>query len=292
MAHLLLVGTGLIGGSFALAARRAGLFERVTGYDRDPAVIRRALELGIVNDSLPGLTVPLGGVDAVAIAVDPRSVADTLVTLLGAGLNAEVPTFDVASVKAPVIAALQNRLGRLPSGFVPCHPMVGAERRGPAAASADLFAGGRVFLTPVPETSDSAVQRITAWWRACGAEVSLTAADIHDARVAATSHLPHLVAFACLRRLADVWDDDLTCFAGPGLRDFSRIAASDPALWRQIFEANAERVGDELAGVIREAERFLGLIRDGRFDALQAELDVAQATRRRLFPTDGAENDD
>ena len=277
MSRLLLIGTGLIGGSFALAARRAGAFTNVAGIDVDASARAEALRLGIVDAALAELPKRLAA-DAVCIATPPSAIVDVLARVAG-GIDPAVPVFDVASVKGSVLAAVAAKLGRIPSNFVPCHPMAGGERRGPASASADLFVGSRIFVTPRAETAPAAVAAVRKWWTACGAHVVTTTPEEHDARVALTSHLPHLLAFAYVRSLADARDDELPHFTGPGFRDFSRIAASDPRLWRDIVEGNAREIETALAGVLHHAHHYLELIRAGRFDELEAALEMARKTR-------------
>jgi prephenate dehydrogenase len=281
MARLLLVGTGLIGGSFALAARRAGVFTHVAGVDVDATTRAEALRLGIVDAASAKLPKQLAA-DAVCIATHPSAVQDVLKEVVQSGIDASTPVFDVASVKGGVLAAITAELGGVPVNFVPCHPMAGGERRGPAAASADLFAGSRVFITPGPDTLPAAVAAVRKWWLACGAHVTTTTPDEHDARVALTSHLPHLLAFVYARTIADSSDASLSEYTGAGFRDFSRIAASDPALWRDIVERNADEIENGLAFAVEHAQRFLAMIRDARFEELEKELIIARSARLRF----------
>jgi prephenate dehydrogenase len=280
MARLLLIGTGLIGGSFALATKRASVFTHVVGYDGDSAALLTARRLKIVDETLPALR-GLPQCDAILIATPPSAVADVLAMLRDGGHGA-VPTFDTASVKRRVLDQVAARLGAVPPTFVPCHPMAGAERKGPEAARADLFEGSRVFVTPLADTATEVLAGVTSWWQACGAQVVSTNPQAHDAHVALTSHLPHLLAFAYTRSLGERWDDALPDYAGSGFRDFTRIAASDPALWRDIVDGNAGEIAAALRGVAVQVERFLALIRAGRFDDLEDELARARATQQRF----------
>jgi prephenate dehydrogenase len=281
MSRLLLVGTGLIGGSFALAARRAGVFTHVAGVDVDATARAEALRLGIVDVASADLPKHLVA-DAVCIATHPSAVPDVLNEVIQSGIDPSTPLFDVASVKGGVLAAIAGKLGRVPVNFVPCHPMAGGERRGPGAASADLFAGSRVFIAPGPDTLPAAVTAVRKWWLACGAQVTTTTPDEHDARVALTSHLPHLLAFVYARTIASSSDTALSDYTGAGFRDFSRIAASDPGLWRDIVEGNAAEIETGLAFAVEHAQRFLAMIRDARFDELERELVIARNARLRF----------
>jgi prephenate dehydrogenase len=284
---LLVVGTGLIGGSFALAARRARCFDRILGVERNTTVLDEARRRGIVDDGGTDLRA-VADADAVFVAVPTGIAGTTLADIFRAGIRGTSGVFDGASVKAPGVAALRRQLGQLPASYVPAHPMAGSERHGPGSASADLFAGCRVFLTPERETDPAAVKRVAALWGAVGADVCEVDAAEHDERVAITSHLPHLVAYAYLRLLADQEEPraqaaPLSSFVGSGFRDFSRIAGSDAALWRQIFEVNREPLARQLAGLAATLERLGAQLEDGRFEELEAELETARRAHGALL---------
>jgi prephenate dehydrogenase len=270
---LTIVGTGLIGGSVARAARagRSRTELVIVGVDPDEVVLARALELGIVDRA--AALVPEDA-DLVCLACPGAAVAPHVVALAGhAGV-----IFDTGSVKAPILAAVVARIGRLPERFVPCHPVAGSELSGPDAATGDLFAGARVVLTPTADTDPGAVERVAGFWRTLGATTRTMDAAAHDATLALTSHLPHLIAFACAGLVPDGVDD----LVGGGFRDFSRIAASDPELWQGIFELNR---GPLLAalGRFRAAldELEASLINGDRARGLAHH--EAAARRRRAF---------
>lgn len=229
---LLLVGTGLIGGSFALAARANGLFDHVVGIDSNPEALATARALGIVEG-------PEASFDPTAICVAtpvgriPECVADAAARYPG------MPIFDVGSVKAAVVDALRAS-GGIPQNFVPCHPIAGSETGGAGAARADLFQRRSVIVTPVDETDPEAVSTVESFWRAIDAVVTTQDPLTHDRIIAATSHLPHLVAFALMEVLDATGDESVSAYIGDGFRDLSRIAASDPVVWSDILQANRE----------------------------------------------------
>ena len=231
---LLLVGTGLIGGSFALAARASGLFDRIVGIDSNPDALEGARTLGIVERGGPSFE-PTAVCIATPVSRIAECVADAALRYPG------TPIFDVGSVKATVVDALRAS-GRVPRDFVPCHPIAGSETGGASAARADLFKGRSVIITPVDETDSAAVAKVESWWRQVGAAVTLADPRSHDRLVAATSHLPHLVAFALMEVLGENDDENLSAYIGDGFRDLSRIAASDPTIWSDILQENREPV--------------------------------------------------
>ena len=268
MSTLLLIGTGLIGGSFALAARARGLFEQVVGRDVHPQALAEAQARGIVDGVTPA-EVP----DAVCIATPASSIPEYIVE--AAARYPDAILFDVGSVKAPVIATL--RAGdALPTRFVPCHPIVGSHRSGPGAARADLFEGRHVIVTPVPETDPAVTDRVASWWRTLGADVSQRSAEEHDRILAATSHLPHLLAFALMEVLSDIDEETLRAMIGDGFRDFSRIAGADAAVWSDILHENRAAIrawAEKLAACLTVEEDK---------DALMRRLTRASARRKGL----------
>lgn len=227
MQKLAVVGTGLIGGSFALGARTRNLFQQFVGIDPRAEASEQALALGIVDEVCS--EVP-DDCDAVILAGPSDAIASWVVAL------ADHPAivFDVGSIKAAVIDDVRAALGTVPERYVPCHPIAGRERSGPGAADEDLFADRVVIVTPQSETSAAALEQVVFWWRSLGARTQIMGAAEHDQVYALTSHLPHLLAFAYLQRIAP----EHLQHAGAGFRDFSRIGGSDPAMWTAIFELN------------------------------------------------------
>lgn len=234
MGVLLLVGTGLIGGSFALAARAHGVFDRIVGVDADPEALATARALGIVEDSEATFEP-----NAVCIATPVGRIAECVAD--AAARYPGIPIFDVGSVKASIVDALRAGGGMSPN-FVPCHPIAGAETGGARAARAALFQGRSLIITPVDETDPETTATVASWWRRVGATVMLHDPDAHDRIIAATSHLPHLVAFALMEVLDAIDDQALPAYIGDGFRDLSRIAAADPTIWSDILQANREAI--------------------------------------------------
>ena len=271
---LLLVGTGLVGGSFALAARAEGLFERVLGVDASAAAIREALAHGVIDGEAPPRP---EGVTGVCVAVPVAAIAERV--RFADAVAPGVPVFDVGSVKKPVLEALKPQT---PATFVPCHPIAGSERQGAAAADGAMFRGARVVLTPTQETDPEALAAVQRWWQAVGAETVTEDAAVHDDLLAVTSHVPHLVAFA-LMRLAD--DAGALGHVGGGFRDFTRIAGSDPDVWSQILAANNTAVTRRLDAL---SERLAELARATRKDPQALRAAIAEASRiRRDLDADG-----
>ncbi len=239
---LLLVGTGLIGGSFALASRANRLFDRIVGIDSNPEALETARALGIVEGPEQAFE-PTAICIATPVSRIATCVADAASRYPG------VPIFDVGSVKATVVDTLRAS-GEVPANFVPCHPIAGSETVGASAARADLFQGRSVIITPVDETDPDTVSSVESWWRGVGASVTMARPHSHDRLVAATSHLPHLVAFALMEVLDDIDDRDLSAYIGDGFLDLSRVAASDPTIWSDILQENRDatlRLGRQLA---------------------------------------------
>jgi len=241
---LALVGTGLIGGSFALALKAAGAVREVVGVGRNPARLTVARELGLIDRAVDWaeaaqadcilLALPVGETEAVLKRLAPHLKAGAVVT-------------DAGSTKANVVTAARAALGARCTDFVPGHPIAGSEQSGPGAARVELFRGKRVVLTPAADTRPDAVATVRALWEAAGAQVELLDAAQHDRVFAAVSHLPHLAAYALVDELARRVDGDVFFrFAASGFRDFTRIAGSSPEMWRDIALANRSAVLGEL----------------------------------------------
>jgi cyclohexadieny/prephenate dehydrogenase / 3-phosphoshikimate 1-carboxyvinyltransferase len=269
--RLVVVGTGLMGGSFALASRQCGLFTDIKGIEPNPQRAQCALRLGLVDDlvdSVPADT------DAVLLASPSHTIAAWAARL------ADHPAivFDSASVKGAVLAELRAA-GPLPPRFVPCHPLAGSEKSGPQAADGDLYRNHAVVLTPEAETDANAVEQVTNWWLRLGAQVRFMTGEQHDEVVARTSHLPHLLAFAFLRA---VTDEDLAYGAG-GFRDFTRIGAADADMWAPIFTLNRRAVLAALDGMEAELARARQLVECAGEAELKAFIAAAAERRRKFF---------
>ncbi|HKK14074.1 MAG TPA: prephenate dehydrogenase/arogenate dehydrogenase family protein [Gammaproteobacteria bacterium] len=283
--RLCIIGVGLIGGSLARALRRSGDCGEIVGVGRNADNLRRAVELGVIDryetDPARGvedadrvvLAVPLGAMEPVLNAIAPHLAPDVVVT-------------DAGSAKAWVLEAVRAVFGSVPPFFVPGHPIAGTEKSGVEAALPELFEGRRVILTPEPETDPQAVQVVGEMWEACGARVTRMSAAHHDEVLAATSHLPHVLAFTLVDSLAAMGErEEIFQYAAGGFRDFTRIASSDPVMWRDICMANR----DDLLALIERYLNDLGVVTDlintGNWDGLLAVFQRAKAARDRF--TDG-----
>ncbi|OGU20478.1 MAG: prephenate dehydrogenase [Hydrogenophilales bacterium RIFOXYD1_FULL_62_11] len=241
---LAIVGTGLIGGSFALALKQAGAVRRVLGVGRNPARLTIARELELIDGVAD--YAQAGQADCILLAL-PVGETETVLRQLAPHLKPGSIITDAGSTKRNVVEAARAALGERFTDFVPGHPIAGSEQSGPGAARADLFQGKKVLLTPLAETRPDAFETVKALWLATGAQVETLDAAQHDRVFAAVSHLPHLAAFALVDELAQREDGD-TFFrlAASGFRDFTRIAGSSPEMWRDIALANRQALLTEL----------------------------------------------
>lgn len=240
--ELAIIGVGLMGGSLAAALRVAGFVGRITGIDTDPAALALASQAGLI-DRAAGLAA-VGDADIVVLATPVASLPRLLADIMPL-LSSRAVVTDMGSVKAPV-AGVATALRM--SGFIPSHPIAGAEHSGPGAADATLFRDRVVIVTPTPDHDPQALDLIEAMWAAVGAHVVRSEPARHDQWVAYTSHLPHLLAFAAAELLAQhAGGEELRPFIGTGLKDFLRIAASDPVMWRDICVTNSQSLGAALS---------------------------------------------
>lgn len=281
--RLVVLGVGLIGGSFALALRAAGQVAEVVGVGRGEANLATAVELGIVDryrrlaDDWPG---ELAGADLVVIAA-PVAQYPPLFAAMAGRLGPATLVTDAGSTKQDVIAAARALPAAEFARFVPAHPIAGTEHSGAAAAFATLFADRNVVLTPVAETDPAAVARVGALWQCCGARLRTLSPAAHDRVFAAVSHLPHLLAFALVDACAARADrDDIFRFAASGFRDFTRIAASSPEMWRDIALANRPALLQEIAAFRAQLDRVTAMLEAGDGAALAQVFERARTARR------------
>jgi len=263
--RLAVIGVGLIGGSVALALRRAGVVGHVVGIGRGRANLERALALGVIDEIATDPAAGVAQADTVVVAV-PVGQFDAVLRAIRPALARDAVITDGGSTKQDVIAAARPALGERWPRFVPAHPIAGAEHSGVEAARADLFDGRNVVLTPVGETDADAVARAELLWTNCGARVARMGPAEHDRVLAAVSHLPHVLAYALVSMIAKRADaGQLFGFAAGGFRDFTRIASSSPEMWRDIALANRDALLAEIDayGVVLEAVRDLVAGRDG-----------------------------
>lgn len=274
-----LIGCGLMGGSFALALKRAGLVKRVIGYSKSPSTTERAKKLGVIDDAAESALLAVSGSDIVLIAV-PVAATEATFKAIRHLVEPGVLFMDVGSTKRDVVDAARRVLKeRIPS-FVPAHPIAGKEVAGIAHADAALYAGRQVILTPLASTNPELVQKATDVWSAIGAQVLKMTPENHDAAFAAVSHLPHLLAFAYFSAVVkQPAGKDFLALAGPGFRDFTRIAASDPAVWRDILISNREEVLKQSLRFRHTLDALEHVIRSGNVEALEDLLRQASDAR-------------
>jgi prephenate dehydrogenase len=282
ISRLAIIGVGLIGGSLSLALKRAGQVGEAVGYGRSAANLQDALRLGVIDRIAASPAEAVADADMVIVAV-PLGAMQATFEAIRPALSPQAIITDVGSAKASVIAAARAGLGECLPRFVAGHPIAGAEKTGAAAAQAELFQNRRVILTPSPETLPAALEKTWQMWQAAGAEVLDMAADEHDRLLAATSHLPHLLAFALVEMLARrPPQEDIFRFAGTGFRDFSRIAASDPVMWRDICISNRAALLDALNQYRAQLDSLAVAIETSDGAALQALFQAAKTSRDSL----------
>jgi prephenate dehydrogenase len=238
--HLTIIGVGLIGGSLARALRKAKLVGRVTGCNRCEETLKKAVELDVIDDYTLDVTEAVKGADVVVIGT-PLSTTEKLLPQIAEALEAKTILTDVGSAKGSVVNAARKILGEAFSRFVPGHPIAGTEQSGVEASFAELFIEHRVILTPVDETDKKAHQLITDMWKAVGADVIDLDVTHHDDILAATSHLPHMLAYALVDCLASMQErEEIFKYAAGGFADFTRIASSNPDMWHDICFSNKD----------------------------------------------------
>ncbi|WP_285259440.1 bifunctional prephenate dehydrogenase/3-phosphoshikimate 1-carboxyvinyltransferase [Halopseudomonas bauzanensis] len=280
--RLAVIGLGLIGGSFAKGMRQSGLCREVVGCDRDPATLRQAVPLGAVDDITDDLASAVQGADLIMLAVPVLAMEQVLGQLARLELGQAVIT-DAGSTKNAVVDAVRTAFGHLPPQFVPGHPIAGSERSGVEAADAHLFRNHKVILTPLAETSEAALALVRQSWSALGADVEDMPLADHDEVLAATSHLPHLLAFSLVDTLASRSENlEIFRYAAGGFRDFTRIAASDPVMWRDVFLANRDAVLRSLDNFTHDLSRLRAAVEDGDANTLLGVFTRARSAREHF----------
>jgi len=278
---LVIIGAGLIGGSFSLALKRAGAVRLVTAIGRNQGTLQRAQQLGVIDQIGSMDRNTLAGATLVMVATPVGQMGDVLRALQPCLAEGTIVT-DGGSTKQDVVAIARESLGPRFAQFVPGHPIAGTERSGPEAAFAELFDGKRVVLTPVAETGAPAVSLVQEAWETCGARVTRLTPQQHDTVFAAVSHLPHLLSFALVEELAAQESGELLfSFAGGGFRDFTRIASSNPEMWRDISLANRDALGAELRRYRASLDKMQQLLDAGDADALGQVFERARTARER-----------
>ena len=276
-----LIGCGLMGGSFALAMKRAGLVKRVIGYSKSPTTTERAQQLGVIDAQAPSALMAVSNADLVLLAI-PVAATEATLKAIRHLVTPRMLVMDVGSTKSDVVAAAQRSLRDHAGSFVPAHPITGREVSGVEHAEAELYSGRQIILTPTDATDPDHVERAEELWKALGCRVKRMTPQAHDSAFAAVSHLPHLLAFAMMHSIAMQPEaDDYLSLAGPGFRDFTRIAASDPKMWRDVLRSNREEVLGQ-AALFREAlgELEQAMQADGD-QQLETLISAASSTRAK-----------
>lgn len=280
--RLCIIGVGLIGGSLALALKQAGVVGSVVGVGRSLPNLQDAERLGVIDEFTHDPAIGVKGADMVVLAVPVGTIAEVC-TLIRDHLEPAAVLTDVGSVKADVVAQVAAAFGELPENFVPGHPVAGTEQSGAAAAFPELYQDRRVLLTPVSHTSEAAVEKVRKMWEAAGALVECMDVEHHDTVLAATSHLPHMLAFGLVDSLARM-DDSVEIFryAAGGFRDFTRIASSDPVMWRDICLHNGPALLAAMSRFEAELAELREAISEGDAEHLTTIFSRAKAARDRF----------
>jgi len=283
--RLAVIGVGLIGGSLARALRHAGQVGEIIGCGRSRENLERALELGVIDSFTHQIGEAVSGADMIFLAI-PLGAMESAFSEMRGRIGDDALITDGGSAKASVVEACRMGLGRLPPGFVPGHPIAGTEKSGVDASFMELYRGRRVILTPTDATSPEALESVASMWRSCGAEVTCMSVAHHDEVLAATSHLPHMLAFGLVDTLASMDEnDEIFRYAAGGFRDFTRIASSNPVMWRDICVANKAALGEMMERYIKDMEVLAETIRRGDGGRLLEIFSRAKAARDRFIDT-------
>lgn len=278
--RLSIVGLGLLGGSVAKAARAASLAQEIVGVGRNPKSLEPALRERAVDRVTTDLAEGVSGADMIVLATPVATLERQLPAVWQAASSHALLT-DVGSTKAGIVKAAEALGASRPLSFVGSHPMAGSNLSGFSVARADLFSGATVILTPTDRTPSEPVKRVTEFWEAMGGRVIVMDPATHDRAVAAISHLPHLVVDALVAAVVDM-DPRFLDVAARGFKDTTRIAASDPAVWREIFQQNREALAEALAVFRGALGRLEGILAEGDDAAIESALEAIRKTRAEL----------
>jgi prephenate dehydrogenase len=280
---LAIIGVGLIGGSLARALRQAGEVGEVVGCGRGKANLEKAVELGVIDSYSHDTGEAVAGADMVFLAVPLGAMESTFAAMKG-HLAEDAIITDGGSAKGSVVNDCRAVFGNSLSGFVPGHPIAGTENSGVEASFPELYQNRRIILTPMEETSQEAVTKVEAMWRLCGADVTCMSVEHHDEVLAATSHLPHMLAFSLVDSLARMKEnDEIFRYAAGGFRDFTRIASSNPVMWRDICIANRNALSEMMERYSSEMAELAETIRQGDGDHLLEIFERAKDARDRYI---------
>lgn len=277
--RLTIIGVGLIGGSLARALRKSNAVKQIVGYGRNKPHLEKAVELGVIDHYETDMAAAVRGADVIVLAV-PVGSSQAVLQSIKPHLDANSIITDVGSSKGAVVEAARAVFGEVPATFVPGHPIAGTEKSGVEASFAELYEKRRVILTPLDNTDKQALQVVRNMWMQAGAIVEETTVEHHDDVLAATSHLPHMLAFALVDTLA-IMDDkvEIFRFAAGGFRDFTRIASSDPQMWHDICVTNSNSIVAMLDLFMNDLEKLRNAINSGDSDYLLQVFQRAKKAR-------------
>ena len=280
---LAVIGVGLIGSSLSLALRKSGAVGRVSGFGRNRGNLEKGVELGVLDEFGASIAQTVADADMVVVAV-PLGAMQSVFAELKDSVSSTAVITDVGSSKASVVEAARAKLGDLLPRFVPGHPIAGTEKTGVEAGFASLYQERRVILTPVVETDAVAIERVTNMWQQCGAIVENLEVAHHDKVLAATSHLPHMLAYALVHQLSGLNDhEEIFRYAAGGFRDFTRIASSDPVMWRDVCLSNGAALVTLIEQYQVELDRIEAAIRAGDAERLLELFGRAKSQRDSLI---------
>jgi len=281
--RLAIIGVGLIGSSLSLALKQAGAVGEVVGYGRNPDNLRKGIELGVLDRFETSITAAVKDADVIVVAVPMSAMTEVFAALAG-NIRSDAIITDVGSSKGAVVKAAMASLGDDFSRFVPGHPIAGTEKSGVEAGFATLYQGRLVILTPLAQTAADAIARIDAMWRDCGATIEYLGIEHHDKVLAATSHLPHMLAYTLVHHLSNLNEhEEIFRYAAGGFRDFTRIASSDPVMWRDVCIANGDALLELIEQYQQELSRVALAIRTGDGDELLRLFGRAKSERDSLI---------
>jgi prephenate dehydrogenase len=280
-----IIGCGLMGSSFALAMKRAGLVKRVVGYSKSPTTTARALQMGVIDVEAASALQAVSGSDIVLVAVPVAAVEATLKSIKHM-ITPQMLIMDVGSTKQDVVVSAQRVLGSSIGTFVPAHPIAGKELSGVEHADVDLYTGRQVILTPIGRTYTAQLLKALDVWTALGCTVQSMSPEDHDTAFAAVSHLPHLLAFALMNSItAQKQGQNYLALAGTGFRDFTRIAASEPKMWHDILLSNRIQMQEQLNHFKQALQSLETMIAESDSKALEAALTAASQARAHWHMT-------
>lgn len=285
--RLCIIGVGLIGGSIARAARQQKVCRQIVAYGHEKNLpnMQTAQALGVIDAFYTDAASALAGADLVIIAT-PVGAFESVLKDIQSYWNANTLYSDAGSTKGSVVAAVRSVFGHVPSNFVPAHPIAGAERSGVEASTPDLYKNRRLIITPLPDTDANAIERLTDFWRSLGSTVSLMSVEHHDTVLAATSHLPHILAFALVGMLGRKDEQrEIFKYAAGGFRDFSRIASSDPTMWLDICLANKHEIIPLIQQFKDELTAVESLLNEDCTQQLFDTFSYAKSARQRFLDT-------